>query len=92
MRTFAAAAFAGLVAATPMSEVEYKFISFIAKYGKMYETREEYAFRFQQFAAVDAEIVRLNATQKDSRHGHNIFSDLSRAEYKQKLGYLPAFT
>jgi C1A family cysteine protease len=91
MRTFAAAAFAGLVAATPMSEVEYKFISYIAKYGKMYETREEYAYRLQQFAAVDAEIVRINASQSDSRHGHNMFSDMSRAEYKQRLGYIPSF-
>jgi len=47
MRTFAVAALASLAAATPMSEVEYKFINYVATFGKSYGTKEEYAFRME---------------------------------------------
>jgi len=91
MRTFAAAAIAGLAAATPMTAMEYKFIDFIAKFGKSYATREEYEFRMAQFAEVDAYIEEINAAQSDSFHAHNLFSDLTRNEYRQRLGYQPVF-
>jgi C1A family cysteine protease len=50
MRSFATAALAGLVAATPMTDMEFKFINYVAKFGKSYATQEEYAFRLEQFA------------------------------------------
>lgn len=89
MRTFAAAAIAGLVAATPMSEMEYKFINFVAKYGKSYGTKEEYQFRLQQFAKNDAAIEEENATQVNYRLAHNKMSDWTEMEYKRLLGYRP---
>lgn len=47
MRTFAIAALAGIVAATPMTEMDYKFINYIVNFGKSYGTKEEYAFRLE---------------------------------------------
>lgn len=92
MRTFAAAAIAGLAAATPMTDMEYKFINYIAKFGKSYATREEYAFRLDQFSVTENFIKEINSSQSDSVHAHNKFSDMTRAEYRSFLGYRPAFT
>jgi hypothetical protein len=45
MKTFVLAAIAAIAIATPMSEVEFRFINYVAKFGKSYGTKEEYAFR-----------------------------------------------
>ncbi len=42
MKSFAAPALIGFVNATQMTAIEYKFIQFVAKYGKTYATVEEY--------------------------------------------------
>ena len=60
MRTFAVAALAGLVAATPMTDAEFQFINYVAKFGKSYATVEEYNMRKSNFMFMDAEIVRIN--------------------------------
>lgn len=86
MRTFAAIALAGFAAATPMADIEYKFINYVAKYGKSYGTKEEYAFRLERFAKIDAEIIKINAEQSSFRLGHNKFSDYTEFEYKRMLG------
>ena len=86
MRTFAAAAFAGLVAATPMTDMEFKFINFVAKFGKSYGTVEEYQFRLEQFAIKEAEMAKENAEQSSYILAHNKMSDWTDAEYKRILG------
>jgi hypothetical protein len=87
MRTFAAAALAGFaVAYTPISELELKFINFIASQGKSYATVEEYTARMERFALRDAEINLINASQSDSFHAHNKFSDWTDFELKRMLG------
>jgi len=40
---------ASLAAATGISAMEFKFINFVAKYGKSYATREEYTSRMALF-------------------------------------------
>jgi len=92
MRSFATAALAGLVAATPMTDMEFKFINYVAKFGKSYATTEEYAFRLEQFAKVDQFIQETNAVEQNFTVGHNIFSDYTHAEYKKLLGYKPVQT
>jgi C1A family cysteine protease len=92
MRSFATAALAGLVAATPMTDMEFKFINYVAKFGKSYGTTEEYAFRLEQFAKVDQFIQETNAVEQNFTVGHNIFSDYTHAEYKKLLGYKPVQT
>ena len=54
MRTFAAIALLGFAAATPMTAIEYKFIQYVAKYGKTYATVEEYKTRMAIFAELEA--------------------------------------
>jgi hypothetical protein len=87
MRTFAVATLAALVAATPMTDAEFQFINYIAKYGKSYATVEEYNARLAIFVQKNAEITRINAEQSSFKLGHNKFTDYTDAEYKKLLGY-----
>ena len=86
MKSFAAAVLLGLVAATPVSDVEYRFIEFIAKYGKTYATTEEYYMRFELFVERDNDIQEFNRTETTSRHGHNHLSDWTKEERAKLLG------
>ena len=90
MRTFAVAALAGLVAATPMTDAEFQFINYVAKFGKSYATVEEYNARLAIFVQKNAEINRINAEQSSFKLGLNKFTDYTDAEYKKLLGYKPA--
>jgi len=90
MKSFALAALAGFVAATPMEPVEFKFINFIAKEGKSYATHEEYNMRLDVFAARDAAIEYFNATETSSTHGHNKFSDYTKIEMSKMMGAIPS--
>lgn len=87
MKSFVAAAIAGLVAATPMSAMDYKFMYYVAHHNKSYATLEEYNARQAIFAAKDAEMVAENASQNSYVLAHNKFSDWTEAEYKSILGY-----
>lgn len=91
MKTFAAAAIAGLVAATPMTDMEFKFINYVAKFNKSYGTKEEYNFRMEQFAKKDVAMAEENAAQNSYVLAHNKMSDWTEAEYKNILGGLPSF-
>jgi hypothetical protein len=83
MRSFAVAALASLTAAyTPISEMELKFINYVAKFGKSYATKEEYNFRMELFATLDAQIVKINNEQSSFALAHNKFSDYTPFEYK----------
>ncbi len=84
MKTFALAAF---VAVASANEVSSKFMEFIVQHGKSYATVEEFNFRKALFAETEAAIQELNASET-SVHGHNKFSDYTRAEYKKLLGFM----
>lgn len=60
MRTFALAALAAVSSATVMTQLDYKFINYVATFGKSYGTVEEYNFRMQVFAEKDIEINTVN--------------------------------
>jgi C1A family cysteine protease len=92
MRSFALVALAGFAAATPMSEMEYKFINFVAQHGKSYATVEEYQMRMSLFAKTEAAIQEINASQSSSFHAHNKFSDYTSFEMKKMMGYKPTET
>ena len=87
MRTFAAATLATLAVASPMTDMEYKFINYVAKFGKSYGTKEEYTFRMGQFAIKDAEMNAINESQDSYVLAHNKMSDWTKTEYKKILGY-----
>jgi C1A family cysteine protease len=86
MQTFIAAALVAATTAAPTSEMMYKFINHVAKFGKSYGTFEEYELRMNLFATRDAEIEMFNAMQSDSVHGHNKFSDYTSYEMKKMNG------
>lgn len=90
MKSFAIAALAGFVAATPISEIEAKFINYVATYGKTYATTEEYAMRLELFTEWDRQIEEFNRVEQHSRHGHNKFSDRTEFERAQLSGALNA--
>jgi C1A family cysteine protease len=92
MKSFAISALAGFVAATPMDLSEYKFINYVAKFGKSYGTVEEYQFRLQQFIRNEVNITKYNSEQSSFRLGYNQFTDYTEAEYKKMLGYKPVVT
>jgi hypothetical protein len=80
-------ALAGLVAAT--DPAFFQFTQFVAKYGKYYQTQEEFDYRFQAFKANLDRIEDLNEMNVKAGgkpvHGVNIFADLPRHEFAQRL-------
>jgi hypothetical protein len=86
MQTFVALALMGVASAIVMTENDFEFISFIAKHNKNYKSVEEYNSRKANYDALTIEINHLNSIQSSSKHGHNKFSDWTKAEYESILG------
>jgi len=82
--TFAAAALAAAVSAVNNGDV--KFMHFLAQFGKMYTTFEEFAFRAEIYALKDLEILSHNSRPSNFVLGHNKFSDWTAKEMKKLLG------
>merc|ERR1711981_790402 len=59
----------------------------IAEFGLSYGTVEEYAFRQNIFATLDAEIQAHNASGANFQMGHNFMSTWTAAEKKRLNGY-----
>jgi hypothetical protein len=89
MKTFASIALFGAASAL-MTQDDYQFMSYIAKYNKYYGTTDEYAFRQNEWMKTDRYIRTHNAdTTNTSTLAHNHLSDWTREEYKVLLGYKP---
>jgi len=71
-----------------ISDVEQAYMSYIAKHGKSYATREEYEFRLAQFAKKFAYVQAHNALNDDDHTVEvNHMADWTDSEYKRILGY-----
>jgi C1A family cysteine protease len=68
-------------------EVQQAFMEHVQTYGLNYGTQEEYDFRMGLYAAVDAEINEINASQSSFQLGHNHLSTMTDFEKKRMLGY-----
>jgi len=89
MKTFATIALFGAASAL-LTEDDYSFMSYIAKWNKFYGTTEEYAFRMAEWRKKDRVIKMHNANpDRTSTLGHNHLSDWTQEEYKVLLGYKP---
>ena len=87
MKTFAAALFAAVASAELMTETDYKFMSFISKWGKMYATVEEFMARKEIFSNMDKHIEIVNSNPLSTyKAGHNKFSDWTSEEFSNILG------
>jgi hypothetical protein len=90
MRTFLALALAGAASATVV-ENDLKFMNFMAKWSKAYDTVAEFNKRLVIFMEKEAEIIAHNAnTEFTFTLGHNNMSDWTEEEYRQLLGGIPA--
>jgi len=85
MRSFAALALAG--AASAVSLETYEFMQYVSKFGKNYDTLEEFNMRMELFTTIDKEIKEWNATEGiTSTMGHNYLSDYTQEEKKALRG------
>ena len=70
-------------------QYEDQFEEFLAKYGKSYDTIQEYQLRFSYFKKnlkTIAELVKNTAT---ARYGINEYSDLDFDEFSVRFGFRP---
>jgi C1A family cysteine protease len=86
MRTFAAAVLATVSSAKLLNSMDFEFVNYISKFGKHYESIDEYSLRFSLYRKVDMEIQRINDTERSSVHGHNHLSDWTAEEKSRLLG------
>jgi hypothetical protein len=67
----------------------FEFTQFVAKYEKFYHTQEEFEYRFQAYKENKARIADLNEENVRAGgkpvHGINIFADIPRHEFAQRL-------
>lgn len=68
-------------------EIEQSFVEHVSRYGLNFGTKEEYNFRLNLFAQMDAEITKINAEEPNFTVGHNYMSTWTEFEYKKLLGY-----
>ena len=98
MRTIAALAVAcvATVTATEVttfevnSQYEQEFMMWAMRFGKSYQSVEEFTLRIGNYIKTHLEIEEFNARPtKTVTLAHNKFSDWSDAEYKSMLNYVP---
>lgn len=66
------------------------FLEYVSEYNKLYGTKEEFAFRGEQFKQALSEITKHNQQNGETYVlGLNQFADYTKAEYKQLLGAKP---
>jgi C1A family cysteine protease len=85
MKSFIAAALAATVSADVISQ---KFMEYVITHSKSYTTVEEFLMRKHLFARADAEIEASNAEGNNFTLGHNKFSDFTKSEYTNMLGFV----
>ena len=73
--------------ATPMTDAEREFISFVSEHRRSYGTKEEYEYRLSLFATAYDRVKDHDSTDAGFTIGINKFADMSTYEYKQMLGY-----
>ena len=73
---------------TEMTTDDHHFISYVAKFGKHYATKEEFEMRGEIFKK-NLNFINQNNARKDVTYtlAPNKFSDYTEAEYKKMLGY-----
>jgi C1A family cysteine protease len=68
---------------------EVDFVSYVAKYGKLYKSMDEYLMRSEIFKSNVKFINEHNAEGHSYTLGINEFSDWTDEEYNKLLGYRP---
>jgi len=72
----------------PLTKGDMDFIKFVAKHNKSYGTKQEFAFRAEQYKKNMAAIEAINADpEMTSTAGENHLADMTPAELKKLNGY-----
>ena len=71
------------------SPIEEQYQLFLAEYGKSVANGEEYQMRLRIFEDNLKKIEEINSQQNSYQLGINKFADMTEAEYKKMLGYIP---
>ena len=79
------------VAAANLSDMDLKFVNYMAVHNKQYPSLEDYMMRFEIFQEAEA-AIRANEADPESTHQmkHNMFSDWTNEEFKSVIGILDA--
>jgi hypothetical protein len=88
MKSFAFAAIIGAVVA--VDDLDMKYMLYMAKFGKQYNSIGDFNVRKANFAEADSFINKFNSEDHSHTVGHNQFSDWSADEYKVLLGRVSA--
>lgn len=78
--------------AKPMTDIEVEFQKHINEHGRSFATKEEYYYRLGVFTQIYNQIQRHNAKFAEEMGftmALNQFSDMTEAEFKKHLGYIP---
>ena len=78
--------------AAAISARRLEFVNYAARYNKVYEDIQEFAFRYERFLHHHKLISEHNATKANFTLGQNQFSDWSDDEYKAILGFVRSGT
>ena len=81
MKSFIALAIAAITNAIE-TENNFKFMQFVSKFAKNYDTVEEWMARMKNWLEVEKVIEAHNATESSYKLGHNKFSDWSVEEWE----------
>ena len=85
MKSFAFAAVIG--SATALNTIEFEYMQYIAKFGKISNDVDMFNARMENFAIADKFIKEHNATESNYTVGHNQFSDWFNSEYANILRF-----
>lgn len=72
--------------ASALTVEDFKFLQYMAEYGKRYTTIEEFIERRELFIAKDRKIDEHNSTPQNFTMGHNKFSDMYLEEWAKLRG------
>ena len=87
MKTFAAVALVAAVSA--IDTATFEFMQYISKYGKSYDTIEEFNTRMALFQKTNTFVKEWNSQpNQTSSVGHNFISDMTEEEKKKLRGYI----
>ena len=73
--------------ACALDSAQLKYLDYLAKYGKLIESMEDFNERLGYFGTLDRYIEEHNAEDHSFKLGHNQFSDWSKSEYSSLFGY-----
>lgn len=89
MKTSAFGLIALVGASNALSMMEYEYMTYLAKFNKVYNDVDEFNTRLANFSRAHEFIQEHNASESNYRVAHNQFSDWFESEYKSILGYKP---